>query len=125
MIMPKDRLSYLGNCLRIARKSCKLTQQQLADDSCVAIKTIQNIEKGLMNPSYEVLFPIIRRLGISADILFYPEASESDERLKRMNAQYNQASPKEKIVISDTVDFLSQKLSIFEEVSVSENNDSK
>ena len=120
--MPKDRLNYLGNCLRTARKSRKLTQQQLADDSCVAIKTIQNIEKGLMNPSYEVLFPIIRRLGISADILFYPEASETDERLKRMNAQYNQASPKEKIVIADTVDFLSQKLSIFDEAPVSENN---
>lgn len=29
--MPKDRLLYLGNCIRTARISCGLTQQELAD----------------------------------------------------------------------------------------------
>ena len=48
--MPKDRLLYLGNCLRNARISCGLTQQELADQSNVAIKTVQMIEKGQMNP---------------------------------------------------------------------------
>ena len=44
--MPKDKLSYLGNCIRQARNDCNLTQQDLADQSHVAIKTIQMIEKG-------------------------------------------------------------------------------
>ena len=43
--MPKDKLSYLGNCIRQARNDCNLTQQDLADQSHVAIKTIQMIEK--------------------------------------------------------------------------------
>ena len=42
--MPKDKLSYLGNCIRQARNDCNLTQQDLADQSHVAIKTIQMIE---------------------------------------------------------------------------------
>ena len=41
--MPKDKLSYLGNCIRQARNDCNLTQQDLADQSHVAIKTIQMI----------------------------------------------------------------------------------
>ena len=44
--MPKDKLAHLGNCIRAARHDCKLTQQELADDCHVAIKTIQNIELG-------------------------------------------------------------------------------
>ena len=67
MIMPKDKLSYLGNCIRQARNDCNLTQQDLADQSHVAIKTIQMIEKGKINPSYEILYPLIKRLGISAN----------------------------------------------------------
>ena len=48
--MPKDKLMYLGDCIRTARNACNLTQQELADQSCVAIKTIQLIEKGQINP---------------------------------------------------------------------------
>lgn len=70
--MPKDKLAHLGSCIRAARHDCKLTQQELADDCHVAIKTIQNIEKGQMNPSFEILYPIVNRLGISANILFNP-----------------------------------------------------
>jgi len=29
--MPTDRLTYLGNRIRTARKDCHLTQQELAD----------------------------------------------------------------------------------------------
>ena len=55
--MPKDKLIHLGDCIRTGRNACNLTQQELADQSCVAIKTIQLIEKGQMNPSYEILYP--------------------------------------------------------------------
>ena len=39
--MPNDKLLYLGNCIRTARTACSLTQQELADQSNVAIKTVQ------------------------------------------------------------------------------------
>lgn len=63
--MPVDKIKYLGACICTARKHCGLTQQELADQSGVSVKTIRNIETGKMNPSYEILFPIINRLGLS------------------------------------------------------------
>ena len=38
--MPKDKLMYLGNRIRSERKNCGLTQQELADQCGLAIKTV-------------------------------------------------------------------------------------
>ena len=37
--MPVDKIKYLGACIRTARKHCGLTQQELADQSGVSVKT--------------------------------------------------------------------------------------
>ena len=66
--MPENALKHLGNCIRTARNECGLTQQELADQTGRGLRHIQNIEKGKINPSYEVLSVLIKRLGISADI---------------------------------------------------------
>lgn len=68
--MPKDKLIYLGDCIRSKRKDCNLTQQELADQCGLAVKTIQDIEKGRKNPSYITLSLLIERLGISPNSLF-------------------------------------------------------
>ena len=91
--MPKDKLSYLGNCIRQARNDCNLTQQDLADQSHVAIKTIQMIEKGKINPSYEILYPLIKRLGISPNTLFNPEISDTDEEIQRFIGKFQACIP--------------------------------
>lgn len=102
--MPNDKATHLGNCIRSARIACHLTQQQLADDCHVAVKTIQNIEKGTMNPSYEILYPIVNRLGISANILFNPEISEADKDLERIIGKVQVCTPQERSFIANTVD---------------------
>ena len=43
--MPEDKFIFLGKRIRSARKECQLTQQELADQSGLAVKTIQDIEK--------------------------------------------------------------------------------
>lgn len=43
--MPKDNLLFLGSRIRFMRKKCGLTQQALADQCGLAVKTIQDIEK--------------------------------------------------------------------------------
>ena len=67
--MPVDRLTYLGSRIRAARKDCGLTQQELADQCGLAVKTIQDIEKGRKNATYETLAQLIERLGIPANTL--------------------------------------------------------
>ncbi len=81
--MPVDKIKYLGACIRTARKHCGLTQQELADQSGVSVKTIRNIETGKMNPSYEILFPIINRLGLSTSDLFNVSPDEQEEEIQR------------------------------------------
>ena len=68
--MPKDKLMYLGNRIRSERKNCDLTQQELADQCGLAIKTVQDIENGRKNPSYETLSLLIERLALPL-ILFF------------------------------------------------------
>ena len=68
--MPEDKFTFLGRRIRAARKECKLTQQELADQSGLAVKTIQDIEKGRKNPTYETLCMLIDRLGVSPNTLF-------------------------------------------------------
>ncbi len=108
--MPKDRLLYLGNCIRTARISCGLTQQELADQSNVAIKTVQMIEKGQMNPSYEILYPLIKRLGISANTLFDPEISDTDENIQRFIGKFQSCSPENRQILLSTLDYLAEQL---------------
>jgi DNA-binding XRE family transcriptional regulator len=65
----------MGNTLRSAREEKGLTQAQLAKAADVSLRTIIAIEKGDRNPTFEVLFPLIHALGISADQIFYPDAA--------------------------------------------------
>lgn len=80
--MPEDKFTFLGNCIRSARKDCQLTQQELADQSGLAVKTIQDIEKGRKNPTYETLCLLIERLGISGNSLFPSNSAVDDEALQ-------------------------------------------
>lgn len=108
--MPKDRLTYLGFHIRNARLACCLTEQELADQSNVALKTVQMIEKGQMNPSYEILYPLIKRLGISANTLFDPEISDADAEIQRFIGKFQACTPENRRVLLNTLDYLSEQL---------------
>lgn len=86
--MPESNLERLGASLRAARNDVGLTQEQLSDLSHVSIKHIANIEKGKMNPSYEVLRALATVLKISFDALVYPEMASEEEACKALNASY-------------------------------------
>ncbi len=72
-------LEELGIELKNARHRKGLTQQQLADLSQVSLKHIQLIEKGVKNPSFEILRAVVRVLDISLDALIY-SGSDADEQ---------------------------------------------
>ena len=100
----------MGICIRAARHDCKLTQQELADDCHVAIKTIQNIEKGQMNPSFEILYPIVNRLGISANILFNPDSTEDEEEIQHLIGKFQVCNSKDLKFVLNTVDCMIEQL---------------
>ena len=72
----------LGNAVKKARLGMKLTQLEVADRIHADERTILNIEHSKGNPKLEILWPLLRTLGIDANGVFYPErANESDTAL--------------------------------------------
>ena len=86
--MPSADMKALGIQVRVARKEVGLTQSQLAERCHVSTKHIANIEKGSMNPSYEILLAIARVLPVSLDALITPGMGKTEIELKEFNRIY-------------------------------------
>jgi transcriptional regulator with XRE-family HTH domain len=54
----------LGELIKIRRKELKIRQEELADLSNIALRTIRDLEKGVGNPSIQTLSSIMTILGI-------------------------------------------------------------
>ena len=65
-----ENLKKLGKQIRQLRNGHNWSQQKLSEVSGLAVRTISRIERGLMNPSFEVLAILVDVLGISFDTLF-------------------------------------------------------
>lgn len=108
--MPKDKLIYLGDCIRSKRKDCNLTQQELVDQCGLAVKTIQDIEKGRKNPSYITLSLLIERLGISPNSLFPAKSTVKNELAEHVIGKLQVCSEENQAILLHTMDFLSEQL---------------
>lgn len=107
--MPKDNLMYLGSHIRIMRKKCGLTQQTLADQCGLAVKTIQDIENGRKNPSYETLSLLIDRLGISPNSLFPSKASPENELVEYVIGKLRLCNKENQKILLSTIAFLAEE----------------
>lgn len=112
--MPEDKLVYLGQRIRNARKNCGLTQQELADQTGLAVRTIQELEKGRKNTTYETLALLIERLGISADSLFPAKNSVNDMEVQHIIGKLQNCTPKNRKILLNTLDYLSEQLKVSE-----------
>ena len=108
--MPMDIRTYLGSRVQRARKACKLTQQDLSDQTGVSIKTIQGIENGSVNPSYGILFPIVNRLGLTTSDLFNVAADEHNEEINRFLGKFRACNRANQMILLNTLDFLAEQL---------------
>lgn len=108
--MLEEKLKNLGSRVREARKNCDLTQQELATQTGLAVKTIQDIENGRINPSYETLARLINRLGISANILFRAQISIEEEVMQRFIGKFQLFEEEEQKFLLGVLDFLAEKL---------------
>lgn len=108
--MPDDLLNHLGNCLRNARNNRGMTQEQLSDESHVSIRHIAKIEKGVMNPSFEILHALVPCLGLSPDDLFYPESPDMEREVKQLTGYYKACPSDDRALIMKTVQCLANEL---------------
>lgn len=107
--MQESDFLYLGNRVREARKKCGLTQQELADQTGFGLRHIQNIEAGIVNPSYECLSALINRLGMSANVLFHPDMSPQDAELEQFIGKYLACSEDERQILLRTAECMADE----------------
>ena len=103
------KLQYLGDRIKAARNENHLTQQALAEQAGIGLRHYQNIENGLINPSYKVLFSIIHRLAMSTDILFYSDISQLEEEKKHLLSKFVACTEEERQFLLNTVDCMAEQ----------------
>lgn len=108
--MPEDKFIFLVKRIRSARKECQLTQQELADQSGLAVKTIQDIEKGRKNPTYETLCLLVDRLGISGNTIFPSKAPVDEEALQYFLGKFYACNKQNQKLLINSLNFLVEQL---------------
>jgi transcriptional regulator with XRE-family HTH domain len=95
--MEHTNLDSLGSILKATRKSRKLTREKVAESVGISVRYLSALENEHKIPSLDLLYRLIRALGMSADAIFYPEIkSKSDElgQFMQMLSLCNQADLK-------------------------------
>ena len=82
--MELNNIDRLGVILKTARKAKGLAREQLAEIINITPRYLMSIENENKKPSYDVLFRLIRELGISADTIFYPENQHVDTKVEQL-----------------------------------------
>lgn len=122
--MRKDILQHIGEIVSSKRHEERLTQQQLAQQTGRGLRHIQNIEKGKVNASIEVLADVIYRLGLSADVLFYPDLPEIEQQTKQLVCKFAACTEDERAFLLKTVDcMVGQMLSRHEKENEDKNTE--
>lgn len=106
----KIDLMFLGNRIFAARKLCDLTQHELAEQTQLSVKTIQDIERGRKNPSYETLVRLTARLGVPPDTLFPVDTEIRHKDLQHFIWKFQCCSQEDQKILLNTLNFLAEQL---------------
>lgn len=79
-MVEKDEKIMFGSILKEARIRQGYTREQIAERAEIGTRYLIAIEHDEKKPRFDVLFRLIRSLGISADQIFYPERKDQDEQ---------------------------------------------
>ena len=113
--MPGLDLGHLGNLIFSARKRCGLTQKELAKQTGLSVKTIQDAEKGRKRPNYETLTRLTERLGIPPDNLFQTKEMFSADEVQQLLDIFNSFDSKSQGILLKTMHFLAEQLRTLQE----------
>ncbi|MDP5275944.1 helix-turn-helix domain-containing protein [Chengkuizengella axinellae] len=95
----------IGQRIKELRKQSKLTQQELAKD-IITRSYLSQIEKGMVQPSYEVLEKLSKRLNCSVEDL-YKTVENKDMLLSQMKREIKSA---ENYIITNSFDKIEQMI---------------
>jgi transcriptional regulator with XRE-family HTH domain len=96
----------LGSVVKSARLEKRFTQKELAKRLSITPRYLMSIENRQKTPSCDLLFRIIRELGISADSVFYPEYRQERTVLNNLQFMLRRCDEKDMRVIVATLQSL-------------------
>ena len=109
-----NAIDVLGGVIRETRLRLGLTQSQVAERAGVEVRTIMHIENGNTNPTWEIVFPLIRALEIDPRAIFYPELKREDEAMAHIQILLSRCSEDD---IRSLIPICEAVLSVFHERS--------
>ena len=68
---------WTGQLVHQAREERGYSQQYVADEIAIDVRTLKKIEEGKTDPDYRTIYKLIRLLYISPKIMFYAEQSST------------------------------------------------
>jgi transcriptional regulator with XRE-family HTH domain len=83
-----------GKIIKAARIQRGLTQMEVAKKLGISRQHVIHMENEGGNPSFDVLFHLVRLLNISADLIFYPESRQKDNKYLQASLLLKQCSQK-------------------------------
>lgn len=93
------KLGILGSAIREARIQKHLSQEELAEKVGITPTHMKHIESEHRKPSIDVLYRIVRTINLSLDDLFFPEESDSQEELRKVERLLRQCNMKQLHVV--------------------------
>lgn len=94
----------IGRYLKEARVKRGYVREQVAERANIGVRYLTAIENEEKKPRIDVLFRIIRALGISADKLVYPERYADIEEAERLLNLFYTCTRQEKKLIAALID---------------------
>ena len=74
----------VGKRIKIVRQRSGLTQDQLAEEVGLSPKYISGIERGVENPTMDILIRLAKVLGVEPyDLFLFGESEESEKALRK------------------------------------------
>ena len=107
-----NAIEALGSVIKDTRLRLGYTQSQVAEKAGVEVRTIMHIENGKTNPTWEIVFPLIRALEIDPRAVFYPELNREDEAMSHMQILLSRCSEDD---IRSLIPICEAVLSVFHE----------
>jgi transcriptional regulator with XRE-family HTH domain len=106
--MELNNKDILGSILKSARKDRGLTREQLAEIINITPRYLMSIENENKKPSYDILFKLIRELGINSDTIFYPECQKTNTTIEQLTRLLYLCNERELNIVTATVNALLQ-----------------
>ena len=93
---------WTGQLVRQAREERGYSQQYVADEIGIDVRTLKKIEEGKTDPDYRTLYKLIRLLYISPTIMFYAEQSSTGVAMDRGYRRLMRFTPDQIAMITES-----------------------